>query len=516
MSTTNLNSKKGLPRLGLLALLGLPVVGLGYFALRGSWLRDSAAPAIQGATVQRGPLLISIVARGDLFAADSVDLRSEVEGRTAILSLVPEGSHVEAGTVVCELDATALIEKRFQQSISLRNAEAAFVKAKQNFEIQQSQNRSDIAKAEQKLEFAGLDQDKFSEGERASLLEKAKQAIDLAKEDFARAANKLDWSEKLAEKGFLTVTELEADKISKNRARVLLEQATRDSELLDKFQLPRKAKELAAAQVEATFELDRVKLQAKAKIVDFEADLSTNEAKLGLEREKFTKVESQIEKARLRAPRAGLVVYAQLDSDEPPIQEGTEVRERQVILSIPSASGMKAAAKLHESVLEQVTIGLPCSISVDALPGRQFTGKVAFVALLPDQNMRWSNPNARLYRTDIAIDASSADMRPGMSCSIKIRLEELTDVIFVPVQAVFREPRGTVSYVSGPSGIEIREVKVGRYNVENVQVIAGLSEGETVLLSRPPGHDESGKPAKDEKPEPATTEAHVVPAPKAN
>ena len=176
---------------------------------------------------------------------------------------MPEGSHVEAGTVVCELDATALIEKRFQQSISLRNAEAAFVKAKQNFEIQQSQNRSDIAKAEQKLEFAGMDLDKYTEGERASMLEKAKQAIDLAKEDFTRASNKLDWSEKLAEKGFLTATELEADKISRNRARVLLEQATRESELLDKFQLPRMAKELDAARVEATFELDRVKRDSR-------------------------------------------------------------------------------------------------------------------------------------------------------------------------------------------------------------------------------------------------------------
>jgi len=36
-------------------------------------------------------------------------IRSEVEGRTTILTLKPEGSHVEAGEVVCELDATTLI-----------------------------------------------------------------------------------------------------------------------------------------------------------------------------------------------------------------------------------------------------------------------------------------------------------------------------------------------------------------------------------------------------------------------
>ena len=45
-----------------------------------------------------------------------------------------------------------------------------------------------------------------------------------------------------------------------------------------------------------------------------------------------------------------------------------------------------------------------------------FSAKVIFVAILPDQNTRWSNPNTRLYRTDVAIESSNEEMRPGMSC----------------------------------------------------------------------------------------------------
>jgi len=470
------------PLLGALAL----VAGLLVWRFAPpAWFGEVPTTRIEGALVRRGPLLISVLARGDLAAADSVDLKSEVEGRTTILSLLPEGSRVKEGDLVCELDATPLIEKRFQQQIAVRNAEAAYVKAKQNFEIQRSQNRSDLAKSNQTLEFARLDLRKFQEGERDSQLEKSRQAIDLAKEDAARARTKLDWSEKLAGKGFLTSSELEADRIAEHRAAIVLQQATRDLDLLERFQLPRTEAELLAAREEAEFERERVELQAKARIVDFEADLSTNEAKLGLETEKLSKLELQIEKARIRAPRAGLLIYAQLDSDEPPIQEGTEVRERQTIASIPSAEGMTARVKLHESVLEQVSLGLPCTITVDALPGKSFEGKVAFVALLPDQNSRWSNPNARWYRTDVAILGGSADMRPGMSCAITVRMEEIPDAIYVPSQAVFRDGDANVSYVLRAGAVEVRPVTVGRYNVENVQIHSGLAEGEMVLLSRP-------------------------------
>jgi HlyD family secretion protein len=462
-------------------------------------------------------LLIEIVARGDLAAADSVDLRSELEGRTTILSLVPEGSRVEAGDVVCELDATSLIERRFQQSIAVRNAEAAFVKAKQNHRIQLSQNKSDLAKATQKLAFAELDLTKFLEGERASELDKAKQAIELAKEDATRAETKLDWSTKLAARGFLTQSELETDRIANHRAEVVLLQAQRALDLLERFQMPRRESELRAARAEAQFESERVELQAAARIVDFEADLATNEAKLGLENEKLAKLEAQIAKARIRAPCAGLVVYAQLDSDEPPIQEGTEVRERQVILSIPNAGGMKVQAKLHESVLEQVSLGLSCSLVVDALPGRKFTGKVAFMALLPDQNSRWSNPNSRLYRTDISIDSAAPDMRPGMSCSIRLRVAEIPDTLYVPTQAVFRDAGVVCCYVAKPGGYDVRPVTVGRYNVEHVQIVTGLAEGETVMLSRPEGRAvaEPALQPEGEKttPDPAGKSAADSPAP---
>jgi len=169
------------------------------------------------------------------------------------------------------------------------------------------------------------------------------------------------------------------------------------------------------------------------------------------------------------------------------IQEGTQVREGQEILTIPSTGGMIAEASIHESVLKQVAIGLPCTISVDALPSQQFRGQVRFVAPLPDKGNWWANPNQRLYRTEVSIEEASPEMRPGMNCSIEILVEEIEDAVYVPLQAVVLSKGATVAFVAQGGRTEERKVVIGKQSVQWVQILEGLSEGEEVLLTPPPG-----------------------------
>jgi HlyD family secretion protein len=475
----------------LVVLVTLACVALWIGLRESGWLGGETVAAVRGATVQRGPLRISVIERGNLKAADSLVLKSEIEGNTTILKLVAEGTMVEAGDVLCELDATELIDRRFQQDISTRNAEASFVKSKQNYEIQQSQNDSDIKRAEQSLRFADIDLRKFQEGERSAKSAEADEAIKLAEEEFTRAEEKLAWSSKLNEKGFLTDTELEADRLSLSRARIQLEQAKRDMDLLERFQLPRDEADLVSKLEEAARELERVKLQAAARIVDYDADMRTNEAKLSLEREKLTKLETQIAKSKIIAPRAGMVVYAVEEGgrygSSNPIKEGTQVRERQDILTIPSAAGMIAQVSLHESVLKQIEPGQPVVLKIDALTGREFHGRVKFVAPMADQTSFWANPNLRVYRTEVSVEDAVNEMRPGMSCAVEIMVEEIEDTLFVPVQSIFRRGEATLAFVDRGGSSEERTVEVGRYNDRWVQVLSGLSEGEVVLLAPPAG-----------------------------
>ena len=495
----------------VLALLGVA----GWIGGRtAGWFGVRDEQQLQGALVRRGPLRISAVAGGSLQSADNVSLICELEGRTTILSLAPEGSRVKAGDVVCELDASVLIETRLQKSIEVSNAEAALVKARQGLQIQESQNRSDLAAAEQAVDFAQQDLSKFLEGERDAQLAKARQTIDIAREESTRATDRLTWSEKLFAGGFLTTTELEGDRIAKHRAQVELEQATLELELLERFTLPRQDSELRATLAESEREMERVGLQAKAHLVDFEAGLRNSEARLELEREQLQRVESQIAKAQIKAPRDGMLVYRQFDEDELPIQEGREVRERQTLMYIPSADGMIAEAKVHESVLDQIKVGQTCTLTVDALRGASLEGQVSFVALLPDQGSWWSNPNTRLYRIEVDVTSPESGLRPGMSCSIEILIEELADAVHVPVQTVFRTGDVNLCYVSHAGSVEPREVRVGRFNDLWVEILAGLEEGETVLLAPPADAHATralGPPQEEEEAPPPSEEPPAAP-----
>jgi HlyD family secretion protein len=464
----------------------LAAVAWAVLGLRG----DGGEAGLVGAFVQRGGLRINVIERGSLKAADSVTLKCEIEGQTTVLWLIAEGAEVQPGDKLCELDTSQLVSRRVQQEIKVQNAEAWLVKARQNLAIQESQNESDIAQAVQDLEFAHLDLEKYEDGDMPQELQKLEETILLADEELSRAAQDLIWSEKLAERGFLEQTQLDADRLSKTRAEVTLNQARRARELFHDYEIPRRRKELNAAVTEKERELVRVKLQAEARLADFKADLASAEATSGLERDELAKIVGQIAKGTLRAPVAGMVVYAVEERGRygggDPMSEGASVRERQDIITIPSSKGFVAAVSLHETVLEKVRIGMACLVTVDALR-ESFPGTVAFKAMLPDQQSFWANPDMRLYRTEVKLQAQDPRIRPGMSCSIEILVDDLVDVLYVPLQAVFLDAGLPVCFVSSANVVTKRTVTVGQSNTKWVEIPSGLAEGEVVLLARPPG-----------------------------
>jgi HlyD family secretion protein len=476
--------KIGWIALGIVALVLLWGIGVG------GWFAPSETTQRRGAKVERGPLRISVLQRGELAAKNSVSIKSEIEGQTTILWLIPEGTLVKPGDLLVRLDSSDLVEKELQQRIAADNADASQKKAKAQHDIQASQNLSDIEAAERKLRFAEMDLEKYLKGDLEQQLKMAQDKILLAQQKRTQSENTLNWSKTLTEKGFLTKTELDRDDLDFQSADVQYKQAELELKLFQDYEDPRKQSELKALLVEAQRGLERTKLQAEARIADFKAALSTSDARLTLESDKLAKYRSQLEKTKVTAPTEGMVVYARTEggrNSSEAMMEGTQVREGQEILSIPRAGGMIAQASIHESVLKQVLPGMPCTIVVDALTGLEYHGKVEFVARLPDKGNWWANPNQRLYRTEVSIDDSNAEMRPGMSCSIEILAEVIPNTLFAPLQCVFLQGGKTIAFVDTATGAQMRDVKVGKSSEKWVQILEGLTEGEPVLLTPPPG-----------------------------
>jgi HlyD family secretion protein len=449
--------------------------------------------------VQRGPLVISVTEPGTIKNREQEVIKSEVEGRAAILTLVSEGTHVKPGDLLIELDSSRLEEQKSAQQITVINAEAAAIRARENLAVIKSQAESDVAKAELELRFAKLDLEKYLEGEHPQQLQQAEGDITIAREEVERAKEKLEWSKRLHAQRYLSRMELQADELALKKAELDLELAEGKKALLLEYTYTRDVERLKSDIEQASKALDRARRKASADVVQAEADLRARDSELARKRSQLAKMEDQIGKCRIHAPVAGMVVYATTGRGrwrgrDEPLQEGQEVREHQELIHLPTASSMMAEIKIHESSLEKVRVGLPVRITVDAAPGRVFAGKVVRIAVLPDSQSVWLNPDLKLYNSDVYVEGDGSDLRPGMSCRAEIFVERYEDAAQVPVQCVLRVAGRPTVFVWGSAGFEARPIKIGLDNNRMVHVLEGLAEGEQVLLS-PPLESGSAAPA---------------------
>ena len=130
--------------------------------------------------VAEGPLVISLTESGSIKPAEQITIKSRVEGRVAILYLVPEGQRVKKGDVLVELDSSALQDSLVNQEITVQNAKAAYTQAEENLAVVRNQAKADIEKARLNLLFAREDLVKYREGEYPKSLNELESKVTLA------------------------------------------------------------------------------------------------------------------------------------------------------------------------------------------------------------------------------------------------------------------------------------------------------------------------------------------------
>lgn len=473
------------------AVVVLLVIGIAVVAFNNSGSKVEFSGDMPIFEVKRGPLRISVIESGTIQAREQIILKSEVEGRTTVLSLVEEGTHVKKGDLLVELDASELIDEKVDQEIRVQNAEASYIGARENLAVVENQAQSDIDEAELAFEFAKQDLRKYQEGEYLNERKKMESEITLAREELQTAEETLQWSRKLFEKEYISQTELQIDELAAHKKELDLELTENNLRLLEEFTHPRNLAKLQSDVKQAEMALERTNRKAKADVVQAKAELRAKESEYERQKDKLEKIEEQITKTKIYAPADGLVIYATSAetrfwrSNEEPLDEGSEVRERQELIYLPTASAVKAEVKIHEASLQKVKMGLPVVVAVDALPGRTFTGYVEKIAPLPDAQMVWLNPDLKVYNTEVYLEGEGDYLRTGMSCKAEIIIEEYDNAIYVPLQAVLRVGGEPTVYVQSGGGFEPREVEVGLDNNRMIRIIDGLREGEAVLVTPP-------------------------------
>jgi HlyD family secretion protein len=479
----------------VLLVLGASLTGAGVVVQR----RAPAALAQVGSNVEKtdadepltfratpGSLIVTLAETGLLESSRNLDAFCNIEGTTSIISIKPEGTRVEKGETICELDSAALKDQLTNTLIAIKSAEVDYENAKAAREV---------------AETAVIE---FIEGTFKHQLNAVKGEVAVAESAIQKAERQLERTRRARQRL--------ADALASKRGALAPSDIVADLDVEDRLD----ASEQAIAREKAALELARSKQNTletytreqttKALKLDVQRKRPDEMAKRGaweLEKYKAKKLERQIAACTITAPSDGIVVYANL----PPrvanrplmhIEEGAQVRERQKIFSLPDLSRMQVTASVNESQIGSFRHGVKAKIRVDAFPGKLFDGTVVQVAAFPDVRRMMQEDPSNSYTVKVRIDNVIPGLRPGMSAHVEFLLANRENVLSVPVQAVLPlDGKDHVAVRKPGGGIELREVTLGLSNGKFVEITRGIESGDSVILD--PGAFISGK---EEQPKP--------------
>lgn len=436
--------------------------------------------------VERGSLTISALASGELRTREMIELRNEIKSsrNLKIIWIIPEGTKISKGDKLVEIDSSELEDGFRQQKIKLADAELRAQQAKDDLVIAQSQSRTDAIAVANRVTIAELDMEKYVKGDFLQDKRRKESAIRIAQEELKRALDRLEWTQRLAEKEYVTQNDLEADEFALMKSEVELETAEEDLKLLEKYTYKRETTSLNTALVEARGNAEEIRLRWDRDLNTRRANLSATAEKAAIELTQTEKLTEQLAACVIYAPTDGLVVYHKSNSrwgnSDSVLQVGTTVNPRQRLIDLPDFSSWMVEARVHESTIQKIKVGQAVFVTLDSLPDEVFEATVAKIAVLPDSSV-WYRDTSE-YIVEVHLKTASPKFKPGMSGRSEIIIREIQDVPIVPVQAISFQGGKTVARVVSELGTTIREVKIGGSNDRFVEIIEGLTAGEEVLL----------------------------------
>jgi len=219
-------------------------------------------------------------------------------------------------------------------------------------------------------------------------------------------------------------------------------------------------------------------LEARAEHAAARAELRAAEARLlalGLDSADISRVREGGDPGALpiRAPLDGAVV-------ERSAARGSRVSPGDPLMVVADTSRMWVMADIHEHDLAAVVEGgaeqpVSAEVEVVAWPGRVFPGRIERLAGALD-------PATRTARARVVVDNPDGRLRPGMFASVRLHLPAPGLTLLVPKAAVLEDEGRSFAFVhvDGPYWVR-RPVRLGSARGEEVEVVAGLKEGDRIV-----------------------------------
>jgi multidrug efflux pump subunit AcrA (membrane-fusion protein) len=178
-------------------------------------------------------------------------------------------------------------------------------------------------------------------------------------------------------------------------------------------------------------------------------------------------------KAEVKAPIKGTVIRYYVDIGDSVIPQ--EPMPQEPVLNIAYMDKVKIVVNVGEKDISKLRKGKKVRVSVDAYPGESFLGRVMRVAPVVD-------PRSRKVKVELEIENKDHRLKPGMFADVEIIYEEHKNVLVVPRIAVLERGGRKVLFTVEDDRAKLREVKTGVSDEEKIEIVEGLTEGESVVI----------------------------------
>jgi HlyD family secretion protein len=256
-------------------------------------------------------------------------------------------------------------------------------------------------------------------------------------------------------------------------------------------------------------------LAQKAQLEQVRAQLGQSQAMLVHQKDVLTKT-------TYFSPINGIVSYLPVRSGEyvvPGIQNATG----SFLMTLSDMSTVTSEVKVDETDIVNVKIGQEADVTIDAVPGKVFKGKVTDIgsqAVLRSSGLATtqtttSNQEAKDFKVVVTLANPPENLRPGLSTTAKIKTAEKKNVVAIPIQALAVRSRkdleeaakntkknGNVTLAAPPPAVAgdprkdevqgvfvvsgkkavFRPVETGISGVTDIEVTKGVQDGEEIVV----------------------------------
>jgi len=182
---------------------------------------------------------------------------------------------------------------------------------------------------------------------------------------------------------------------------------------------------------------------SQARVVSLKAQLDQTRAQVNQNRAVLVRTQDILRKTTYFSPINGIVSYLPVRLGEY-VVPGIQNAQGSFLMTLSDMSVVTAEVKVDETDIVNVKIGQDADVTIDAVPGKTFKGKVTEIgsqAVLRSSGLATtqsttSTQEAKDFKVVVTLDSPPENLRPGLSTTAKIKTAVKQNVLAVPIQAL--------------------------------------------------------------------------------